>query len=140
MPHFMQQQPGQTRDGEPMPGTILVVEDEVLIRLMISEYLREFGYTVLEAKNGDEAAKLLHGGDEVDVVFSDVRMPGRIDGLALAKWIARNRPEIGVLLTSAYVPPADLADSGAAVSSLVRKPYTPGEVLSRIRELTGAAA
>jgi CheY-like chemotaxis protein len=140
MPHFMQQQPGQTRDGEPMPCTILVVEDEVLIRLMIAEYLREFGYTVLEAKNGDEAAKLLDGGDEVDVVFSDVRMPGRIDGLALAKWIARNRPEIGVLLTSAYVPPADLSDSGATVSSLVRKPYTPGEVLSRIRELTGAAA
>jgi CheY-like chemotaxis protein len=136
----MQQQPGQTRDGGPMPATILVVEDEVLIRLMIAEYLREFGYTVLEARNGDEAARLLHGGDQVDVVFSDVRMPGRIDGLALAKWIARNRPQIGVLLTSAYVAPADLADSGAAVSGLVRKPYAPGEVLHRVRELTGEVA
>jgi CheY-like chemotaxis protein len=140
MPHFMQQLPGQTPGGSPMPATILVVEDEVLIRLMITEYLREFGYMVLEAKDGDQAAKLLDGGDQVDVVFSDVRMPGRIDGLALAKWIARNRPEIGVLLTSAYVPPADLADSGAAVSGLLRKPYTPGEVLSRIRELTGEGA
>ena len=136
----MQQQPGQTRDGGPMLATILVVEDEVLIRLMITEYLREFGYTVLEARDGDEAAKLLHGGDQVDVVFSDVRMPGRIDGLALAKWISRNRPGIGVLLTSAYVPPADLADSGAAVCRLLPKPYTPGEVLHRIRELTGEAA
>ena len=139
MPYFMQQQPGQTRVGRSIPPTILVVEDEVLIRLMIAEYLREFGYTVLEAKNGDEAARLLHEGDQVDIVFSDVRMPGRIDGLALAKWIARNRPEIGVLLTSAYVPPADLADSGTAVSCLLRKPYMPGEVLNRIRELTGDA-
>jgi len=140
MPPFMQQQPGQTRDRTAAPGTILVVEDEVLIRLMITEYLREFGYTVLEARNGDEAAKLLDGEGSIDVVFSDVRMPGRIDGLALAKWIARNRPEIGVLLTSAYVAPADLADSGSAVSGLLRKPYTPGEVLSRIRDLTSAAA
>src|ERR1043166_7949738 len=98
-------------DGRP-PATVLVVEDEVLIRLMIAEYLREFGYRVLEARNGEEAKNILGNEDEVGVVFSDVRMPGSIDGLALARWISRNKPEIGILLTSAYVAPAEAAEAG----------------------------
>src|SRR5437016_9555126 len=56
--------------------TILVVEDEVLIRLMISEYLREFGYRVVEARTGAEARRVLQSSQPVDLVFSDIRMPG----------------------------------------------------------------
>ena len=122
-------------DGAP-PATVLVVEDEVLIRLMIAEYLREFGYRVLEARNGEEAKNILGNEDEVGVVFSDVRMPGSIDGLALARWISRNKPDIGILLTSAYVAPAEAAEAGPAARALLRKPYAPSEVLQRIRGLT----
>lgn|SRR5689334_1052451 len=123
-------------DGAP-PATVLVVEDEVLIRLMIAEYLREFGYRVLEARNGDEAKRILGDDGEVGVVFSDVRMPGSVDGLALARWISRNKPDIGVLLTSAYVAPAEAAETGPAARALLPKPYEPSEVLQRIRGLTG---
>ncbi len=123
-------------DGVP-PATVLVVEDEVLIRLMIAEYLREFGYRVLEARNGDEAKRILGDDGEVEVVFSDVRMPGSMDGLALARWISRNKPQIEVLLTSAYVAPAEAAEAGPAARALLRKPYAPSEVLQRIRGLTG---
>lgn len=123
--------------GKPIvPTTILVVEDEVLIRLMISEYLREFGYTVVEARNAAEATRILRSDEPVQVVFSDVRMPGDMNGLALAKWIAHNRPEIGVVLTSAYVAQADLPDQPENVRNIVRKPYAPNEVLQRIQALT----
>jgi CheY-like chemotaxis protein len=118
---------------------VLVVEDEVLIRLMIAEYLREYGYRVIEARNGEEAKSILGNEDEVGVVFSDVRMPGSIDGLALARWISRNKPDIGILLTSAYVAPAEAAEAGPAARELLRKPYAPSEVLQRIRGLTGGA-
>ena len=135
-----EQQPGPPAAGEGSGATVLVVEDEVLIRLMIAEYLREFGYRVLEARNGEEAKRILCNGNDVGVVFSDVRMPGSVDGLALARWISSNKPEIGVLLTSAYVAPAEVAETGAAARALLRKPYTPNEVLQRIRGLTGGGS
>lgn len=133
-PHMRQRPDPPGADGG-SPATVLVVEDEVLIRLMIAEYLREFGYRVLEARNGDEAKRILGDDGEVGVVFSDVRMPGSIDGLALARWISRNKPEIGVLLTSAHMAPAEGAEPAAR--TLLRKPYAPSEVLQRIRGLTG---
>ncbi len=117
--------------------TILVVEDEVLIRLMISEYLREFGYTVVEARNAAEATRILRSPEPVQVVFSDVRMPGDMNGLGLAKWIVEHRPEIGVVLTSACVAEADLPDRPQDLRDIVRKPYAPKEVLQRIRAITG---
>jgi len=132
-----EQHPGPPAAGGGPRPTVLVVEDEVIIRLMIAEYLREFGYRVLEARNGDEAKRILGNGSDVGVVFSDVRMPGSIDGLALARWISHNKPEIGVLLTSAHVAPAEVADTAPAADSLLRKPYTPNEVLQRIRGMTG---
>ena len=134
------QQTGEHRDGGGVPPTVLVVEDEVLIRLMIAEYLREFGYPVREARNADEATRILDADEDVAIVFSDVRMPGAMDGLELARWISRNKPDIDVLLTSAYVTPGDLASSPAAVNDFLRKPYAPIEVLQRIRALRGGRA
>jgi CheY-like chemotaxis protein len=127
--------PGQPREGDTAPPTVLVVEDEVLIRLMITEYLREFGYPVREARNADEARRILGAEDDVAIVFSDVRMPGAMDGLALARWILRNKPDIAVLLTSAYVAPGELANGACSVSEFLPKPYAPSEVLQRIRAL-----
>ncbi len=135
----MQQRPDPLGADDVALATVLVVEDEVLIRLMIAEYLREFGYRVLEARNGDEAKRILGDDGDVGVVFSDVRMPGSIDGLALARWISRNKPEVGVLLTSAHMAPAEGAEVEPAARTLLRKPYAPSEVLQRIRGLTGGA-
>src|SRR4051794_33305168 len=71
------------------PEIILVVEDDVLVRLPISEYLRQCGYRVLEAANADEALRILKNGgdDQVDVVLTDIEMPGSIEGFGLSKWI-----------------------------------------------------
>ena len=129
MSTFDQMLPGNWGEG----STILVVEDEVLIRLMISEYLREFGYKVVEAKNAAEATRILRSDEPVELVFSDIRMPGEMDGFALAQWIGRNKPGVGVVLTSAHLEPEHLAAQSCADAQFVAKPYVPRTVLERIR-------
>ncbi|MEA2816833.1 MAG: hypothetical protein QOI93_4534, partial [Rhodospirillaceae bacterium] len=68
---------------EPVPApppTILVVEDEILVRTVIAAYLRDCGFDVVEAGNADEAVRVLEAGIRIDIVFSDVNMPGSLDG------------------------------------------------------------
>src|SRR5262249_59557828 len=95
------------RSRHPADGTapvILVVEDEVLLRLAAAQHLRQAGYEVLEACNADEALRLLAKAD-VDVVFSDITTPGRMDGLQLADWLREHRPEVVTVLTSGKLHP-----------------------------------
>ena len=77
-------------DTPAVQETILVVEDDVLVRIPIAQYLRDCGYKVIEAVSADEAMTvLLHREIVVDVVFSDIEMPGSVDGFGLAKWDTR---------------------------------------------------
>jgi len=95
------------RSLHPADGTapvILVVEDEVLLRLAAAQHLRQAGYEVLEACNADEALRLLAKAD-VDVVFSDITTPGSMDGLQLADWLREHRPEVGIVLASRKLHP-----------------------------------
>ena len=66
---------------------VLVVEDEILVRLTMADCLRAAGYVVVEAANATEALAVLTSGEPVDVIFTDVRMPGAMDGLMLARWV-----------------------------------------------------
>ena len=89
--------------GEPVPApppTILVVEDDVLVRNIVAAYLRECGFDVIEASGADEAIRVLQADVRVDIVFSDVNMPGSMDGFGLAQWVRRERPWLRVILTS----------------------------------------
>jgi DNA-binding NtrC family response regulator len=120
------------------PDVVLVVEDEVIIRMHISEYLRDCGYRVIEAANADEAVLLLSEPEiRIDLVFTDVEMPGSMDGFALANWVRSNRPGLGVILAGtparATDAAADLCQSGPDLA----KPYEPQLVLERIRRLLG---
>ncbi|MBS0547409.1 MAG: response regulator [Proteobacteria bacterium] len=80
--------------------TILVVEDEILIRSAVALHLRDAGHAVIEAGNADEALRALTADRSVVLVFSDVNMPGTMDGLALARAIRRDRPGLKVVLAS----------------------------------------
>jgi CheY-like chemotaxis protein len=126
-----------------LPGTpqrILVVEDEVLIRLVIAEYLRECGYKVHEAANADEAITILQSPEvAIDIVFSDVVMPGGMDGFGLARWIRANRPEIQVILTSGLDRSAEVAGMLCEAGPLLEKPYEPQGVVERIKQLRAKA-
>jgi CheY-like chemotaxis protein len=80
--------------------TILVVEDEMLVRVMLADALRDAGYEAVEAVDGDEAIRLLRGSDNIKVVVSDIRMPGSLDGIALARRVRSERPDIKIVLVS----------------------------------------
>ncbi|MFM9847495.1 MAG: response regulator [Hyphomicrobiaceae bacterium] len=78
--------------GDPT-HTVLVVEDEVLVRMVICEYLRDCGFRVIEAATGEEALIVLQQPDlAVNVVFSDVQLGPGIDGFAISQWVRANRP------------------------------------------------
>ena len=119
--------------------SILVVEDESLVRLAIADYLRECGFQVLEAATGIEAFNVLASHAAIDLVFSDIDMPGSMDGFGLARWIRAHRPGMKIILTSgmaeATVEAADLCDGG----SLISKPYFELSLVERISRLLAAA-
>ena len=120
--------------------SILVVEDEVLIRLAIAEYLRECGYKVHEATHAAEAVAVLESPEvSVDVVFSDVVMPGEMDGFGLARWVRANRPGVEVILTSTVDRSAEVAGMLCEDGPLMKKPYEPQSVVERIKQLLAMA-
>ncbi len=128
--------------AEPSAGsieaTVLVVEDVVLVRMLICEYLRDAGFSVIEATSGDEAMVVLATILHIDVVFADVYMPNStIDGIELARWILANKPRVKVVLTSGV---ADLKDQARQVTvggALIEKPYDRAHVVKRLREVLG---
>jgi CheY-like chemotaxis protein len=126
--------------GAPVPPTVLVVDDDQLVREPIADYLREVGYEVLEAGDAHEAIDLVDHADHVDLVFTDVRMPGELDGLGLARWVRAHRPDLPVLLTSGYYGTGWLGERLERDVRLIQKPYTQDEVLTQIRRLLLAHA
>lgn len=121
---------GGTAVPAPRRSHILVVEDEIFIRMMISDAFRERGFSVIEAFNGDEAVDLLMTGKTVDLVFSDVRMPGSLDGLGLLEFVRRHAPELPVILTSGHLEPQLALEQGAR--HFLRKPYHIEAVLGLV--------
>lgn len=112
--------------------TILVVEDEELIRMFLTEFMHDCGYNVLEAGDVAQAKRLLADWP-VDLVFSDINMPGNETGFDLEKWIRRHHPETKVLLTSGF--PHGAAATNDLREPLIRKPYSCSAVLHRIQNL-----
>ena len=129
-----------TKDGdaaEQLAPLVLVVEDEVLIRMAIADHLRKSGYAVVEAGDPVQAFGIVHKTSKVDVVLTDIKMPGPIDGFGLARWIRKNRPEIPVV-TASGVRASAAAWADAEERPDLIKPYDYREVESRIRAaLTG---
>ena len=108
---------------------ILLVEDESLVRDMAAEALRDRGFDILEAETGDEAAELLVDPDGVDVLFTDVQMPGALDGVALAARARELYPEIPIIIASGYAPQLGERLSGFDPKLVfLRKPYRLTEV------------
>jgi|SRR5579871_1448657 len=116
-------------------STILVVEDDVLVRHAVTEFLRDSGFRVLGAVNGEEAVTVLSADVQVDAVFSDVIMPGRLNGFALAGWMKTNRPNIPVLLTSGYAGMERRAAQLGTEVPVLDKPYEFRILLERIHRM-----
>lgn len=124
-----------TASGLSSSYKVLVVEDEMMVRMPIAEYLRDCGYTVLEAGDAAEAIATMDTAGPINLVFSDVRMPGTMDGFGLAHWLRARYPDLPVLLTSGYNGVRNLsADVGQHVK-LIEKPYSQAQVAARIQRL-----
>jgi CheY-like chemotaxis protein len=103
---------------------VLVVEDDATVRETVLQRLEAIGYAVLEAGNAQTALEMIAAGEPVDLVFSDVVMPGRMSGFDLARRIETDYPGIPVLLTSGHVSQALRTGSGAGLSPpVLSKPY-----------------
>ena len=115
--------------------TILVVEEDVMVRLVIADYLRTCGFWVVEVSNTDEAVKALTTGLRVDVVLTPVYASGSMDGFGLAQWVRRKRPATRTVLSSGVRRTAELAGALCEKGPMLSKPYSVREVERRIRAI-----
>jgi len=112
---------------------VLVVEDELLLRLNAVSLLEEAGFGVLEAASADDAIALLESRQDIRIVFTDINMPGSMDGLRLAHAIRNRWPPIELVITSGQMRlrKEDMPERGHFLS----KPYDPSELVETVRSL-----
>ena len=122
----------QGRIASPSQLTVLLVEDEVLIRMSVGEELREEGFLVLEAGNAQEAKAILQSQTPVDLLFTDIQMPGEMDGVALARFVRGQYPDIKVIFGSANLRNSEAQQIAHAFFS---KPYDFASLKCSLRGL-----
>ena len=114
---------------------VLIVEDELLLRMGTADMIAAGGFEVVEAGNADQAIAILEARRDISVVFTDIQMPGSMDGLKLVRAVRGRWPPIKIVATSGRVhaDEIDLPEGGR----FLPKPYSPNEVTGVLRELTG---
>ena len=110
---------------------ILLVEDELLIRVLASDILAAAGYRVLDATDADEALTIIETKPQIVALVADVKLPGTIDGFGLAHLVASRWPNVGIVITSAHVTPGpgDMPDGAAFLA----KPYQLSALAESVR-------
>lgn len=121
-------QPASWVPARAAPPVVLIVEDEVLLRMAVCAHLRDAGLVVIEAVDAGEAVELLSARKSISLVFSDIDMPGPADGNDLAAWIASRHPGVKVLLTSGIAQ-----EEGGP--PFIAKPYSFVELQRRIEAM-----
>jgi CheY-like chemotaxis protein len=123
------------KEIDPAPKCVMVVDDDAVIRLVLSEAMRDAGLQVIEASCGADAMSYLRSAAAVDLIFSDIQMAGPDDGLLLADEVRGNYPALPVILTSSGEKPARLRDA----EIFIRKPYRLEDIVAMVRENLGVA-
>lgn len=113
---------------------VLIVEDELLLRMDAAEVIKSGGFEVVEAANADDAIEILEARPDITVVFTDIQMPGTMDGLKLARAVRGRWPPIKIVATSGLVDVGekDLPEGGR----FLPKPYHARQLAAVLRELT----
>jgi two-component system, response regulator PdtaR len=119
-----------------LPPTVLIVEDETLISHLVADWLNDRGFAVHEAASGDEALDYIDQGGPVDVMFTDVNLPGSLNGAQLAARVRAIRPELPIVYASGRYTSDEIAPL-VPRSVFVPKPYNPADVCSLLKRLTG---
>jgi CheY-like chemotaxis protein len=111
---------------------VLVVDDEVFVRMLVADVLDEAGFAVIEASSAQAALLELEQHDDVRVLFTDINMPPGMNGLELAEQVHQRWPDIGLVVASGYERPApdQIADSGI----FIPKPFRPDDIISAVQK------
>jgi two-component system, response regulator PdtaR len=126
---------GQTDTSETRV-TVLVVEDETLLRVYASDFLEDAGFKVFEAMSADEAVEILQVRLDVRVVMTDVALPGAMSGFDLARMVRERWPGVGIIAISG--PEGPLLGELPADVPFITKPYAPATIVSLIRQMAAA--
>src|SRR5450631_638954 len=115
---------------------VLIVEDECMLRMSAADVIGDAGFDVVEAGDADEAIAILEARPDIHIVFTDIQMPGSMDGLKLARFVRGRWPPIKIVATSgnSVVRDGDLPEGGV----FLPKPYTFDTIAATLRELVGA--
>jgi two-component system, response regulator PdtaR len=124
--------------GLAKPTIALIVEDEFLVRMVAVDIFTDSGFEAIEAANADEAIGILESRGDIGVIFTDINMPGSIDGLSLAYVVSRRWPTVRILVTSALRFPG--GRPLPAGSMFLSKPYQSSQIAGAVQSLTEAAA
>jgi CheY-like chemotaxis protein len=112
---------------------VLIVEDEDVLRMSAADMVEAAGFEAVEASDADEAIRILESRDDIRAVFTDIQMPGSMDGLKLAQAVRHRWPPVALIVTSGqtHLSAAKLPSGGR----FLRKPYRPEQIAATLREL-----
>jgi len=147
LPRAMEEKPAVAQsapvqaDGDRIDAAVLVVEDNIDVRRIVCRLLRDFGCTVIEANSGQAALDILHSDQKIDLIFTDVVMPGGMSGTDLVQVARRQRPGIKTLLTTGFAEASlrnqvQFADAG----EIITKPYRRQDLARKLRSVLGLKA
>lgn len=124
------------QETAPKPAVVLIVEDELLVRLFVNDVLEEAGYRTIEARDGQEALAIMEVHPDVRLLLTDAMMPN-VDGYSLASIVARRWPDTRIIVTSALSPPPGALPQGVR---FLPKPYKAPALLAMVSEVLAIAA
>lgn len=120
-----------------VPAVVLVVEDEILLRMRATDMVEDAGYTSVEAVDADEAIAILESRSDIALMFTDIQMPGSMDGLKLAHAVRERWPPIKIILVSGQLKPADI--DIPTESRFYGKPLEAREMIAELQSMIGHA-
>jgi CheY-like chemotaxis protein len=120
-----------------VPAVVLVVEDEMLLRMRAVDMVEDVGYTSVEAVDADQAVAILESRSDIALLFTDIQMPGSMDGLGLARSVHERWPPIKIIMVSGQLKLASI--DIPADSRFFGKPLEAGEMIAEMRSMIGHA-
>jgi CheY-like chemotaxis protein len=124
-------------DRSPVPAVVLVVEDEMLLRMRAVDMVEDAGYTPVEATDADEAVKILESRSDIALMFTDIQMPGSMDGIGLAHAVHKRWPPIKIIVVSGALKLPDI--DMPADSRFFGKPLEAKEMIAEMQNMIGHA-
>ncbi len=124
-------------DHSSAPAVVLVVEDEMLLRMRVVDMVEDAGFTSVEAVNADEAVAILESRSDIALLLTDIQMPGSMDGLKLAHAVHERWPPIRIILVSGQLRPASI--DIPADSRFFGKPLEAKEMIAEMQDMIGHA-